>query len=182
MTRPITTKVKSILLLLFVLTFFSSACATIGIGLKWSTESEIAQAGENACITYGIYNPFDRDVNGYLEATGDLKEIYTAEEPKLIPASTSSQNAVQTEICFKIPKKPGTILHGEVVAAFKPADVSGTGSAVGTSFAAPLTIAIAKNPNIYLPWIMLVIGIIAVLAAAIWVIKKKKIRLKIETG
>ena len=179
---PINTKVKGILLMLIMLTFFSSASATVGIGLKWVTESQIAQPGENTCVTYGIYNPFNRDVNGYLEATGDLEEIYTAESSKLIPAGTSSQNAIQTEICFKAPNRPGAILQGEVVAAFRPADVSGTGSAVGTSFAAPLTLTIANSVNALPPGTNMAIGAIIVLAAALWIIKKKKIRLRIEKG
>lgn len=185
---------------IFCLTFFfilssanESYAATVGIGLKWFTESEYVKEGTIKCIDYGLYNPFDQDVRGYLVATKDLESLYDAEKPKLIPANTSSKNAILTKICFKIPKKvyqENCILgmmckkkcenieeksyKGEVIAQY---DISrpnqGVGSVVGSSFAAPLELKVKcekKERN----WLPLILVVIIVAAIIVWQLIKRK--------
>lgn len=158
-----------IIFLVFALAFAISitsinfANASVGIGLKWSTESEMVNEGKELCINYGLYNPFDQDVTGYLEATKELNSSFTSEQPKLIPANTSSNNSINSEICFKFDNvyKKKCILglfcerkcdklktySGEVMAAYSlPEKGGGTGSVVGTSFAAPLKLTVKCEP------------------------------------
>ncbi len=148
-------------LILFFL-IVGTAAADVGIGLKWSTESEFVSEGQEKCVSYGIYNPFDTDVNGYLRGTKDLSTIYRAEEPKLI-SGTSSSEAIPTEICFTVPPtyeeesilgflpqkkcpEKNAEIRGEVVAAYTLGAGVGTGSATGASFAAPLRLRVRCTP------------------------------------
>ncbi|MFH1978211.1 MAG: hypothetical protein ABIJ92_02715 [Candidatus Aenigmatarchaeota archaeon] len=78
--------------------------ADVGIGIGWTTESESVHEESTKCVTYNLYNPFDQDVNGRIEALGQIKDMSEAEEPKIIPAGTSSKEALPTEICFTPPK------------------------------------------------------------------------------
>ena len=151
---------KRVLVVLMIFLFMAgTVSADVGIGLKWFTESEYVNEGEQKCITYDIYNPFDTDVTGFLEATDDLEKISHAEEPKLIPAHTSSSKAIPTQVCFNVPmvykeesffgllpkkqcSEGEVTIRGEVVAAYKLTGGTGTGSMTGASFAAPLKIRV----------------------------------------
>jgi len=155
---------KALLLFIIWLVFLPIVEATVGVGIKWKTESEIVKEGSSVCITYGLYNPFDEDVMAFLKATGDLENISKAEEPKLIPAGTDSEHAIPTQICFTIPKvykedcllfgylcerkceEEQVILKGEVIAAYQPKGIGGTGSATGSSFAVPLRLLVECEP------------------------------------
>jgi hypothetical protein len=155
-------KTVLVALVLFLL-LASPVTATVGIGLKWYTESEFVSEGEQFCRTYGIYNPFDTDVTGFLQATEGLGGIYEAEAPKLIPAGISSGEAIPTQICFNVPNvyeeesyfgflpqkqcnEKEAILKGEVIAAYDLAGGAGTGSVTGASFAAPLRLRVRCTP------------------------------------
>lgn len=48
---------------------------TIGVGLRWSTTEETATEGQIKCIEYGLYNPFDVTVDGYLDVSGALVNL-----------------------------------------------------------------------------------------------------------
>ncbi len=154
----------SLLLFIIWLAFLPIVEATVGVGIKWKTESEIVKEGSRVCITYGLYNPFDEDVMGFLKATRDLENISEAEEPKLIPAGTDSEHAIPTQICFTIPKvykedcllfgyfcerkceEEQVVFEGEVVAAYQLKGMEGTGSVTGSSFAVPLRLLVECEP------------------------------------
>ncbi|MCK5040265.1 MAG: hypothetical protein KAR87_04830 [Candidatus Aenigmarchaeota archaeon] len=78
--------------------------ATVGIGIKWFTDTEFVSENSQKCISYGLYNPFDEDVIGYLTATKGLEDIYEAEDSKLIFAGVASNKSIGTKICFSIPQ------------------------------------------------------------------------------
>jgi len=146
---------------------------TIGIGIKWFTESEVV--GENAehCINYGLYNPFDVDINGMLDATGDLKKISRADEPIPVPKNTSSADAKPAKICFDVPKvyKEDCILgfckrecpekvsvepwkneiriEGNIIAVYVLPEtaLSATGSKTGISGSVPLELVVKCEPK-----------------------------------
>lgn len=168
--------------------------ATVGIGLKWFTEGDYAKEGTSICAIYGLYNPFDTDVYGYLTATKDLEPLFSSEDIKIVPKGTSSANALPTEICFKIPDdvhpkncvlgmmcerscegvEPKYYI-GEVVGAYQLGANPG-GSAVGSSFAAPLRLLV-KCEDIkrdYTPLIAVIVAIIIIAAAAFLLLRKKK--------
>lgn len=176
-----------------ILFLAGTVSADMGIGIKWYTETEIVNEGEQMCVTYGIYNPFDTDVKGYLEATKELETISQAEEPKLIPAHTSSTNAIPTQICFAVPKvykeesfagiltqrqcsEEEVMLKGEVVAAYKLSGGKGTGSVTGASFAAPLKLRIRCNPveRNWIPVLAAVLAISVLTVIILWSAYRKK--------
>lgn len=89
----------AILLIMPLLTY-----ATVGIGIKWFTDTEYVRENSQKCISYGLYNPFDENVSGYLTAIKELADMYETEDPKLISAGVASNKSIGTEICFNIPK------------------------------------------------------------------------------
>jgi hypothetical protein len=154
-----------VILILFLLARFASA--DVGIGLSWNTESGVVREGMRHCMTdnYRIYNPFDTDVMGYLQASGNLSPIASPEEPKLVPAGTYADKAIPTEICFDIPKvyrekchlgiflceqeckEEKVVFDGHISAMYVLKGPAGTGSAVGSSVAAPLELSVVCEPH-----------------------------------
>lgn len=160
--------------------------ADVGIGLKWFTEAEVVNEGEQKCVTYGIYNPFDTDVTGFLTATRELEGFYQAEEPKLIPAHTSSNEAISAQMCFNVPKvykeefyfgylpqrqcsEDEIMLKGEVMAAYMLSGRAGTGSVTGVSFAAPMMLRVRCTP-LERNWMPVFILIVLVMVVGIIVL------------
>jgi len=90
------------LALILAVAFSAQASARKGVGIVWSTESEVVDELSTTCITYGLYNPWDEDVYAVLDVSDELKVAVTEKEaePKLISAGTSHQNAVPVELCF----------------------------------------------------------------------------------
>ncbi|MBU0530697.1 MAG: hypothetical protein ABIH52_01910 [Candidatus Aenigmatarchaeota archaeon] len=147
-------------LLAILLILPTPVLADVGIGLKWVTEGEAVRENSQTCITYYLYNPFDQDVKGYLEALGDLDELAVAEEPKIIPAGTSSKEAIPTDICFTVPKlykeecllgpllctrlcdEEPVVYNGEVQSAYNLNFVGGTGSSTGSSISARMRLLV----------------------------------------
>ena len=187
--------ISAILFSIIFVIILSTASATVGIGIKWFTEAEYVKEGSTHCINYGLYNPFDTDVYGYLTASKELEPLYSTEDAKLIPANTPSANVFMTEICFKIPKNIypkscilGTMCErrcqgveeksfkGEVVAAYQIQQISGSGSSTGSSFAAPLVLKMRceeKKRN-YLVLVAVIVIIIAIIAGLWYILKKKR--------
>lgn len=131
-----------------------------GVGLYWSTEAEKVAEGERTCITYGMYNPFEKDMTATMEATGELESLYEKTEPVFIPAETSSKERKNVEICFNIPKVyeeecllPGilcgrtcgeepVIYEGQVAAISTPGKTNQIGSATRSVVASPLKLVV----------------------------------------
>jgi general stress protein CsbA len=176
---------KIIVAILLVLLSGMAASQYVGIGLKWYVESGIVEEETISCQEYGIYNPFDVNVTGHLIAFGGLEKMYIAEEPVVVPAGTSSTNAIPAKICFKIPDvykedciagflceqkcpEEEVVYKGQVAATYRVEVRPGaTGSAVGASMAAPLTLTVRckSYPIDYTPLYYL-IGFIAVAVIA----------------
>lgn len=145
----------SLILLLGMNSVF--ATSEVGIGIKWSTDTEVVPQGNTTCLSYGIYNPFDTPVMGFLTAKGNLTNLTIPTEPVEIPAYTYANKSIKEQLCFAIPNVYGgnwltglscpsnpITYKGAIVAAYTlPSRTgSGTGSATGTSFAAPLTLIV----------------------------------------
>jgi hypothetical protein len=176
--------------LVLLLLLVSPVTASIGIGIKWTTESEFINENQERCITYGIYNPFDTDVMGYLTATQELAGLYQAEEPKLIPAHTSSGEAIPTNICFTVsevyeeksylgflPKRQCSeeqvTLKGEIMAAYVLESGPGMGSVTGVSFASPLRLRVTCTP-LERNWTPVYAIIILIVAIAGFAFRKRR--------
>ena len=97
------TKLFALLLLLCVVLAFPVA-ARKGVGIVWNTETEIVKEGTNYCIEYGIYNPWDEDVNALLSVSEEFKPIVNNEEsePRLVEGGTKHDRAVPINLCFDI--------------------------------------------------------------------------------
>ena len=84
----------------------SNVNASKGVGLIWNTQTEIINENIKQCIEYGVYNPGSQEVNVYLEAEGNIKNVAEKVEskPKLIQPGTEHEDAIPLEICFYIPE------------------------------------------------------------------------------
>jgi hypothetical protein len=54
-----------------------------GIGMQWFTVEATTTEGERLCIKYGLYNPFDTAVQGFLDVSGDLVKLTPYARPYL---------------------------------------------------------------------------------------------------
>jgi hypothetical protein len=157
--------------LLLLLAAVSAASADIGIGLKWAQESAVVPQDAVSCITYGLYNPFDSDVDGSLAASQELSPLVSpthSDGPLRVPKGTAPESSLQRRICFSIPQAypPGGLgplfpsqscppdserksYTGEVSARSEPVGgrAGGVGSATGTAVAAPLRLIVGCVPS-----------------------------------
>jgi hypothetical protein len=175
----------------------------VGMGVKWYTESELVKENTIKCIGYGLYNPFDVPVMGYVEPTNTLVNISSIVEPILVLENTSSTNAIPVEICFNIPKvyKQDCILgmfcertcpetssvdepyknevrfEGDVVGKYLQLDqaTGATGSKTGSSVAVPLELVVICQPKERNDTLMYITFAIVIIAliAIIWLIIKQ---------
>ncbi len=155
---------------IFSLSFFQPAFARKGVGIAWSTETEMVTEGSTKCIRYGIYNPWDEDINVTLSVSSELKSVITKEESetKLIKSGTSHNNAVPVEFCFEIAKvyeenclidsvlceqnceEPEVSYEGKIMVMEKQegGNVTGTtGSATSLGVSVPLKLRVKCNQH-----------------------------------
>lgn len=137
-----------------------------GVGIKWDKETILTNEGKKECISYSVYNPWPESTYVTIELSDELKTIleFQESETKLIPADTSSNEAIPVEFCFQIPKvyqrdcwvsdyickqeckEQQKEYSGEVIVKSVPPEttISGTGGSTTTmSVSAPLTVKIA---------------------------------------
>ncbi|MBI2584196.1 MAG: hypothetical protein HYW25_05995 [Candidatus Aenigmarchaeota archaeon] len=155
------------LLVIAVLAFaflMPPAHAEKGVGLKWFTENENVAEESMHCIDYGIYNPWNTDVNAVLKVSGEFLQVAEMKksEPVFVKAATASSAALPSRICFRIgdtyeeeclignwfcdrtcPKEQREYA-GQVVVEEAPEEstVGGTGAMVTFSVAAPLRLVV----------------------------------------
>jgi hypothetical protein len=155
-------------LMMFVMSVLPAVSA--GVGIKWDKESVLVNEGGSACFSYSVYNPWPKEAYVTIEVSEELESVITAQEAetKLVPADTSSDEAIPVEFCFKVPtvyeedclvggmlceqtcgadmvSYSGEILVREVPA---PAELSGAGgSATSMSVSAPLNLKVSCNAH-----------------------------------
>ncbi len=163
-------KVIGFFVLLVVL--FQISFVFAGVGIKWDKESALINENDRTCLTYYVYNPWNEDTTVKVELsdeTGDLNSIVTEQESetKLVPANTSSKDALPIEFCFSAPEiyerdclVGGLMCElvcegdqreyvGEVVVKSVPeqTEIGGAGGSTTTmSVSAPLKIKVRCNP------------------------------------
>jgi hypothetical protein len=95
-----------LMVLLVVIVLSQVGFARKGVGLVWTTESEVVQEGTKHCVEYGIYNPWDEDVTAVLSVSGELENVITKKESEttFIKAGTSHTDAEPIDFCFKVAK------------------------------------------------------------------------------
>ena len=84
---------------------FLIGLVSAGVGISWDKESALVPEKTKTCLTYKVYNPWDDDVYAKISVSEEFDEILTHQESeiKLIPAETSSEEAMPVEFCFKTP-------------------------------------------------------------------------------
>ena len=181
-----------VILLLFLLP--QAAEARKGVGIVWNTENEIVNEDSTNCIEYGLYNPWDEDVNAYLSVSDELKDIITSEhsEPKVIKGKTMHNAAVPVKICFKIAKvysedclwngqiceqrceESQVIYTGKIKTMEKESGLlSGAGSATALGVSVPLTLKVRCNSHSR-DWSLVYIIVIGVVLSAIGILLYKR--------
>ncbi len=132
--------------LVILLVLMTPALAVKGVGIKFGLEYTTLSAGQETCLDYKVYNPWDEDVKIELAAGGELEPFFESSEKKDVAAHTSSGEAIPLEICFSLPAMSeeeceGVTYVGEVLAREAvTSTVGGTGSAAVVVASAPLTI------------------------------------------
>jgi len=165
---------RKLALAALILLLIPSVFATKGVGISWTQESAILPEGQESCLTYGVYNPFDEDVEITLAAEG-LEELNPNSETKFVSAGTSHSGAQKINICFDVPKGCGDTLEGEIVAREAPKSIQGvTGSATVAMASVPLAIRISceSTPQINPIYLVLLVAAIMI-GAAVYFSKKK---------
>jgi len=184
-------KLVVIVLAIAMLGSFVSA----GVGIKWDRESALSNEGEDACLTYGIYNPWPEDTYVEVGVSEELEEVLTVQdvEATLIPSQTSSGESIPVEFCFNVPEKiyekecwlgdsfvckqeckeNQKIYEGDVEVRSVPPPIGGGSSAIMV-VSAPLRVKVRCVPH---GWdytlLYVIIGVIAVIGL-IWVIRHRK--------
>ncbi|MDP6584183.1 MAG: hypothetical protein QF535_05975 [Anaerolineales bacterium] len=164
-------KVGGMLVLAMVLavSFLPLASAEKGVGLSWSDEAVSVQEGEETCVMYGVYNPFEEDAVVKLFLIGEAKNFVASQssEKMFIRSGTSHARSQLVEICFEIEqiyeedclvgsmmceqacRGEPTKFKSEVLAAGvseTTSEKSAVGSATEFGVAAPLDITVECTP------------------------------------
>jgi len=172
--------------------------ASAGIGIKWEQESFIVNENEKTCVTYSVYNPWPEDTSVRIELADTLKDVMVSQEAetKLIPADTSSADAIPLKFCFKVPRVYGqdclvagqlckqecgeqpVEYTGEVVVKSVPIEtkMSGAGgSTTSMAVSAPLRLRIECNahPRDY-SLIYIILGIISLIVILVVLYRKHR--------
>jgi hypothetical protein len=179
------TKTLVILALVTALILVPSVSARKGVGLVWSTEAEVVSEGGQKCITYGVYNPWDEDVRMQLTVSETLKPILvgTQSDVRTISANTGHENAVPVQLCFNVGSvyrtcdNPEVALSGKVMAVEAPeANAQGTGSATALGVSVPLSLRVSCNSELHNYTIAYVLGSVALVAAVLLFVARRKKR------
>lgn len=96
---------KNKLLMFGIVVIFLMGFVSAGIGISWDQESALVPEKTKTCLTYKVYNPWEKDVYAKIVLSEDLQEIVSSEESEIqfIPAHTSSKEAIPVTFCFKTP-------------------------------------------------------------------------------
>ncbi len=80
--------------------------AESGVGIRSYQESILLRENQEGCVSVGAYNPFNEDTKVIVGISDELKEVLILQEAesKLLPAFTSSNDAIPLKFCFKVPK------------------------------------------------------------------------------
>jgi len=184
-------KVLKIVQVIFVIVILNLSFVSAGVGIKWDRESALVNEGEKTCLTYNVYNPWPEASYVAIEVSddfGELKEILTEQESeeKLIPAETSSAEAIPIKFCFKVPKvyernclvgsficeqkcnEEQKIYDGEVSVKSipPPTDIGGSGGST-TSMAVSAPLKIRVNCNAHSRDFTLIYVLLALISALI---------------
>src|SRR3989339_326231 len=97
---------KKILLIVAILaiTLAMPVHAERGVGIKWYSEAEIVGEESTRCLEYGIYNPWDTDVNAILKVSDEFAAVVEKQESDavFVKSATSSTQALASNLCFTI--------------------------------------------------------------------------------
>lgn len=121
---------------------------TVADVLKEWMDKDAVIEGQPLCVNYGVYNPFDIELDASLVFTGELNNIIFDVEPDSVTVTPEEnklpEQAISVKACFKVqtkyPYEPKRY-KGSTTAEwkFKSAD-GGTGSATGGSVECPFTL------------------------------------------
>lgn len=186
---------KYLLAILLLSILIAPAVAGPGAGLVYGIESKILQSKEEICLQYGLYNPFDVDSEISLNAEGEISELVTSSDTKVVPAMTFKDDAYDSLICFKAPeiRTKECILpfilckntcdvsdktySGQVLASpTAPDTLTGSGSSVGMAIAAPLRLIVRceESGYNYLPIIAIVAAVIILIVMIIMLNNRRR--------
>jgi len=190
-------KLKITLFSLLLILLVPSGFALKGVGIKWTSESAYVDDKSSVCLDYGIYNPWDEDINAQLGVSKELQEVIRVKETEtvFVKANTPNTNSVPVKLCFDIPKvyKDDCLIagimceqtcslgevnyKGEVIATGSGTEVSaGSGSTATVSASVPLEIRIKCNQQgrSYVELYVGILVLILIIVGIVFFTKRKK--------
>jgi len=196
--------IKKELAIIVGILFLILPMISAGVGISWNQESSLIPEQTKTCLTYKIYNPWEQDSYVKIVLSEELEKIVTSQESemKLIPAQTSSSEAMPVNFCFKTPviyekdcwigkslickqscEQEMKVFEGEVeVKEIDESEINGGGSGgskTAISVSAPLRVkvqCVKHNRNYSL--IYLLVALIAAVLLTINIFRKKKSKKK----
>lgn len=193
-------KFRHLIILVLLIVFLSfTVQARKGVGLVWDTQTAIVYENSEHCVRYGIYNPWEDDVNAILSVSDELKDVIINEdsEEKLITAGTFHEYAVPMEFCFKIAKTyeedcwiPGLFCkqecnidpvqhEGKVIAMEAPSEggsgsIAGSATSLGVSVPLKLKVKCKEHAREMTPlYILIIVIVLIIIGTILWKRKNK---------
>lgn len=191
-----------VLFIAFTLILSHAVFARKGVGIVWNTETEIVNENSKHCIEYGIYNPWEEDVEAKLGVSPELEDIIVEleSEPKFIKAGTTNDIAVPVDFCFSIGEvyskdclignfvcekrceEPEIVYTGKVMAREEPkkGGEGAVGSATSLGVAVPLRLRVKCSPYARDYTLVYAVVIIISLILILWIVYRKRKRKRIN--
>ena len=167
-----------------------------GVGIKWTGQSAYVEEKTSVCLDfYGLYNPWDEDINAKLGVSKDLQNVIRVKgsENVFLKANTPNTESTPFKLCFDIPKvyqeedclvggficeqtcSLGEVQYkGEVIATGSGIEKEGgSGSTADVSASVPLEIRIKCNQH-GRSYAVVYIGVLILLVVIVGILYSKK--------
>ncbi len=181
--------ISLVFVFIFALILSSNVEARKGVGIIWDTETAIVNEDSVHCVDYGLYNPWNEDVNAMLGVSDELRNVITETdtEPVFIEAETYHEDNIPTQLCFKVANVYeedcllfGTLCaqkcdnmeevkySGRVTVNEKPKEstqgTTGSATSLGISVPLDLRIQCSESPRnwTFIYYIIIVLAIVAI--------------------
>lgn len=152
---------------IFAVILFLASYVSAGIGISVTANSILVEEGKQGVYTVGAYNPFNEPTYVTVLPSDELSGVLIKQsaQQKLVPAGTSSENAIPLSFEFKVPQvyeretkllglakkvdctsQDKVSYEGEVVLQSVPGSDDSTGfggSATVMAVSTPLTVRVA---------------------------------------
>lgn len=165
---------------ILLVAIIGAGVVSAGVGIRYNEQNVRLVAGEEKCLQYGVYNPFDGDAFVEASVSSELDSyVYSIDsDPILIPANTGSSETISISICLTASGSACSDISTEGVSGqvilrevSGPGIEGGSGSVGVASVSAPLKVFCEEGTGggitglniVYLSVIILLVVLIVIL-------------------